>query len=275
MQAWMLCLQKPPDILSLGSVHFLSSRQQQRRTQQRDEPLTPPLFLCPSKENSTMNNIRFVTSCGHEVTSKSVRGGSQWISRIVGPKATGKSGAKTVYSEPNLQSVKERVAKFLEILPSGVVTRGIGGVYAKSALSKRAAARGVPRPMAASAPKKRASTTHTRPFTTTPQTQTQEGPNILTIRSNLREALREMRDSHAKSKGVPPHYVFDNQILNAIVAYLPSNHDELSAIRGLGAMKVLEYGPMVFEVIRNHLQSLYGILEGNVVSKRRRVVVHV
>mmetsp|Transcript_21857 Transcript_21857/g.36098 ORF Transcript_21857/g.36098 Transcript_21857/m.36098 type:complete len:334 (-) Transcript_21857:373-1374(-) len=60
----------------------------------------------------------FRTSCGHEVTVKPVEkvGGAQqgkWIVRVKGPKVTGKSGIKTIYTQPNQADVLRKVSQFL------------------------------------------------------------------------------------------------------------------------------------------------------------------
>lgn len=59
--------------------------------------------------------LRFFTVCGHEATVKKCSTRDQWISRIVGPRVTNKSGVKTVYCDENEQAAKERIAKFLKI----------------------------------------------------------------------------------------------------------------------------------------------------------------
>jgi superfamily II DNA helicase RecQ len=215
-----------------------------------------------------MNSIFcFTTSCGHHVTSKPTRGGSEWISRIKGPKATGESGAKTVYSAPNEDAVKERVARFLKVDPSEMRLAIQPGSKNKAAP--------VATKLGRRAPSNKRTPSYPRPARMAPPTSDKfAGPNIVTIRSSLRDSLRQMRDHHAQARGVPPHFVFDDQVLNSIVAVLPLNETELGSIQGLGEMKVLEYGPRIFQIIRNHRESLYRTGDKGS-SKRRRVLVEV
>ena len=209
-----------------------------------------------------MTSLEFTTLCGHKVTSKPTRHGDQWISKIVGPKA-GKSGSKTVYSDPNEDATKERVAKFLRVSMANLVASGSESEPPSS-----------PRKVVRQVPSKRSLPASTRPFTQKQRSAPIPGPSILTVRSSLREALREMRESLAKDKGTAPHNVFDDSTLNAIVAILPLSEVELATIRGFGEMKVLEYGPWIFAIIRRHQEDMFGV-DGGSPSKKKRVLFEV
>ena len=63
------------------------------------------------------------------------------------------------------------------------------------------------------------------------------------------EALRTWRSSVAKEKTIPPYMVFSDATLVAIVQARPSSTAQLSAVSGVGAKKLDEYGDAVLEVL--------------------------
>ena len=63
------------------------------------------------------------------------------------------------------------------------------------------------------------------------------------------EALRTWRSSVAKEKKIPPYMVFSDATLVAIVQARPSSTAQLSAVSGVGAKKLDEYGDAVLEVL--------------------------
>lgn len=63
------------------------------------------------------------------------------------------------------------------------------------------------------------------------------------------EALRTWRSSVAKEKKIPPYMVFSDATLVAIVEARPSSTAQLSAVSGVGAKKLDEYGDAVLEVL--------------------------
>ncbi|KHE74154.1 ATP-dependent DNA helicase RecQ [Kocuria marina] len=63
------------------------------------------------------------------------------------------------------------------------------------------------------------------------------------------EALRTWRSSVAKEKKIPPYMVFSDATLVAIVQARPSSTAQLSAVSGVGAKKLEEYGDAVLEVL--------------------------
>lgn len=63
------------------------------------------------------------------------------------------------------------------------------------------------------------------------------------------EALRTWRSSVAKEKKIPPYMVFSDATLVAVVQARPSSTAQLSAVSGVGAKKLDEYGDAVLEVL--------------------------
>lgn len=71
----------------------------------------------------------FTTTCGHSGTIKPVqkKGGAKegtWISRVSGPKVTGASGVKSMYSAPDMESTKQKIAHFLAISSLSILVAG-------------------------------------------------------------------------------------------------------------------------------------------------------
>lgn len=80
----------------------------------------------------------FQTSCGHQVIVKPVTkvGGAKegkWIIRVQGPKVTGTSGVKTIYTEANQADVIRKVAKFLKISPAALNYQPAGAATSTAA----------------------------------------------------------------------------------------------------------------------------------------------
>ena len=73
-----------------------------------------------------MAELQFQAPNGHSVVVKPVAkiGGpmeGKWSCKIKGPAVTGKSGVKTVYSLPNEEAAKQKIAKFLRVSPNDIV----------------------------------------------------------------------------------------------------------------------------------------------------------
>jgi ATP-dependent DNA helicase RecQ len=58
----------------------------------------------------------------------------------------------------------------------------------------------------------------------------------------LFDALREARRKLAAEAGVPPYVIFHDSTLREIAAIKPSTLNELSAVQGVGAVKLERYG---------------------------------
>jgi len=69
----------------------------------------------------------------------------------------------------------------------------------------------------------------------------------------LFEALRTWRTSQARARSVPPYVVFPDFTLRAIAAQKPATLEELSAISGVGAVKLATYGEDVLTVVRDNV----------------------
>ncbi len=59
------------------------------------------------------------------------------------------------------------------------------------------------------------------------------------------EALRAWRAAEAKAQRVPPYVIFHDAVLRDIAAIRPGSLDELGQVKGVGASKLLRYGPAV------------------------------
>ena len=83
---------------------------------------THPIAVASSSSNAGTPHREFTTSCGHTIKVKpAVKVGGamegKWSARIAGPLVTGKSGIKTVYSNPSVSAAKTAAAKFLRLSP--------------------------------------------------------------------------------------------------------------------------------------------------------------
>ena len=68
----------------------------------------------------------------------------------------------------------------------------------------------------------------------------------------LFEALRQWRTSEARARSVPPYVVFHDSTLRSIAAHRPATLDDLSAISGVGTVKLSTYGEAVLKVVRDN-----------------------
>jgi ATP-dependent DNA helicase RecQ len=65
----------------------------------------------------------------------------------------------------------------------------------------------------------------------------------------LFDALREARRKLATDAGVPPYVIFHDSTLREIAAMKPKNLNELSAVEGIGAVKLERYGEAMLAVL--------------------------
>ena len=68
----------------------------------------------------------------------------------------------------------------------------------------------------------------------------------------LFERLRTYRRIQAEARAVPPYVVFSDATLRDLARRLPTNHDELLAVHGIGAKKCAEYGEDLLREIAEH-----------------------
>jgi ATP-dependent DNA helicase RecQ len=64
------------------------------------------------------------------------------------------------------------------------------------------------------------------------------------------EALRAWRAAEAKTQRVPPYVIFHDTVLRDIAAIRPASLNELGQVKGVGASKLLRYGPAVLACLR-------------------------
>jgi ATP-dependent DNA helicase RecQ len=65
------------------------------------------------------------------------------------------------------------------------------------------------------------------------------------------EALRRWRNDLARTRGVRPFTILSNKTLRAIATNQPANETELIEIRGIGPVKLSQYGLAILERLRN------------------------
>ena len=70
----------------------------------------------------------------------------------------------------------------------------------------------------------------------------------------LFEELRALRTQLAEEKNVPPYVVFGNASLMQMAAMYPQDEDEFSDIRGVGRLKLQEYGPVFIKCIQAYIK---------------------
>lgn len=71
----------------------------------------------------------------------------------------------------------------------------------------------------------------------------------------LFEELRRWRGEVASSKSVPAYSVFADSTLRLIAILKPSTLPQLSAVHGVGPVKLAEYGDALLRVVREHHSS--------------------
>lgn len=69
-------------------------------------------------------------------------------------------------------------------------------------------------------------------------------------------ALKNWRTEQARTEKVPPYRVFDDKTLIALSAELPSNHNDLTLVPGIGPKKLDDYGDAVLGLIAQHTGRL-------------------
>jgi len=73
----------------------------------------------------------------------------------------------------------------------------------------------------------------------------------------LFQALRAWRLEQARVQGVSPFVVFHDSHLRAIAAQRPVTLEALSELKGIGPGKLAKYGPMVIELVRQHVEEMH------------------
>ena len=70
---------------------------------------------------------------------------------------------------------------------------------------------------------------------------------------NLFAALKAYRLAQSRIKKQPAFCIFDNKVLDAIVAASPRTLEQLGSITGIGPAKVTAYGQSVIDIVARHL----------------------
>jgi ATP-dependent DNA helicase RecQ len=71
----------------------------------------------------------------------------------------------------------------------------------------------------------------------------------------LFEALRKLRTTIARSKGVPAYIVFGDATLRDMARLRPSDHVRLLEVKGVGEKKSRQYGEVVLETVKEYCQA--------------------
>jgi ATP-dependent DNA helicase RecQ len=71
-------------------------------------------------------------------------------------------------------------------------------------------------------------------------------------RQDLFGALKELRNSLAKEKGLPSYIVFNDKSLHDMCNLMPRNDDEFLMVHGVGQNKLENYGAKFLNLIRSH-----------------------
>ncbi|UCE46792.1 MAG: HRDC domain-containing protein, partial [Phycisphaerales bacterium] len=75
------------------------------------------------------------------------------------------------------------------------------------------------------------------------------------VDKGLFEALRKLRRSIARRKGVPAYIVFGDTTLRDMARLRPSDHVRLLEVKGIGEKKSRQYGEDVLATIRDYCQT--------------------
>ncbi len=87
-----------------------------------------------------------------------------------------------------------------------------------------------------------------------PQEILKEIKEDLDYDKELYEKLRILRKQIASEKSVPPFVIFGDVSLREMSHYLPENKFSFSKIKGVGEMKLRDFGDKFLELIKNHIQ---------------------
>ena len=71
-------------------------------------------------------------------------------------------------------------------------------------------------------------------------------------RQDLFGALKGLRNSLAKEKGLPSYIVFNDKSLHDMCNLMPRNDDEFLMVQGVGQNKLENYGPVFLKLIRKY-----------------------
>jgi len=61
--------------------------------------------------------------------------------------------------------------------------------------------------------------------------------------------LKSWRSVVSEEKGVPAYIVLSNVVIDEIARVKPKNADELAGVKGIGPVKLIEYGGRILEIV--------------------------
>lgn len=88
------------------------------------------------------------------------------------------------------------------------------------------------------------------------------------VDKELFERLRQLRQTIAKEKDLPPYIIFHDSSLKEMAAYMPQNQEEFFKIKGVGKKKYDSYGEEFINLINEYI-----VEEGLDVSEIRRQLI--
>ncbi|MBW1861214.1 MAG: HRDC domain-containing protein [Deltaproteobacteria bacterium] len=65
--------------------------------------------------------------------------------------------------------------------------------------------------------------------------------------------LKECRLSKAKKRGLPAFRIFTNKVLDNLASDMPTTHDELLMVNGIGPYFSQRYGNEIIRIVKEHL----------------------
>src|SRR5690606_17277153 len=74
------------------------------------------------------------------------------------------------------------------------------------------------------------------------------------IHPELYQALRSWKDELAAERQVPLYHILAQKTLLELVHTLPSNSQELERIKGIGKMKIRQFGIEILEIINSYCE---------------------
>lgn len=78
----------------------------------------------------------------------------------------------------------------------------------------------------------------------------ESGEEVVAIEETpLYQALKQYRYETSKAEGVKAYYIFNNLQLEALIAAMPRNLDELKQVSGFGEVKCEKYGEAIIEIV--------------------------
>lgn len=71
----------------------------------------------------------------------------------------------------------------------------------------------------------------------------------------LYSRLKEWRLSKARKRGIPAFRIFTNKVLDNLASDLPTTHDELLMVNGVGPYFSQQYGDEIIRIVKEYLRK--------------------